>query len=158
MEKWKSGRNSIWEVNINATDVNNKLVKLLQESEKKLVSHYSQMVLLEKKLETAKKEITCKISENTKLKRDCWVQQKMILRNCKTICKILQDIKCNKLTQKCCNPPKKASKRPSHDQESVDQNVSAQIFQCYPANSNGLVKRNWVRTLVKLCHSWRKME
>ena len=64
LEKGKTREDSIWELHINATDVNNKLVELQQENEQKLASRYLHGLHLEKELEVAKKEITRKTSEN----------------------------------------------------------------------------------------------
>ena len=64
LERGKTREDSIWELHINATDVNNKLVELQQENEQKLASQYLHGLHLEKELEVAKKEITRKTSEN----------------------------------------------------------------------------------------------
>ena len=66
-ESWKTGKNSIWELHIDGTNVNNELVKLQKENEQKLASQCLQTLQLEKELTVARKEITRKMSENQEL-------------------------------------------------------------------------------------------
>lgn len=69
LERGNTGENFIWELHINATDVNNNLVELQQEeNEQKLASQYLHGLHLEKELEVAKKEFARKTSENKELK------------------------------------------------------------------------------------------
>lgn len=66
-ESWKTGKNSVWELHIDATNVNSELLKLQKASEQKLASQCLQTLQLEKELKIARKEITRKTSENQEL-------------------------------------------------------------------------------------------
>ena len=67
LDGWKTGKDSIWDLHINASDVNNELVKLQQEREKQLASQCLHGLHLEKELKVAEKEITRKTSQNQEL-------------------------------------------------------------------------------------------
>ena len=110
-EKWKAGKDSVWELRINATDVNNKLVKLHEESEQRLALQYQRELQLEKELEMAKKEITSKTSENQELHS--------LLRTAKQDLKELQES--SKQLQECSNQQKRSKRQSMHDyvEESV---------------------------------------
>ena len=63
-QSWKT---SVWELHIDATNINNELIKLQKENEQKLASQCLQTLQLEKELTIARKEITRKTSENQEL-------------------------------------------------------------------------------------------
>jgi len=64
LQSWKD---SVWELHIDAIDINNRLVKLQHENVQKLAVQYSHNLQLEKELEIASKEISSKTSQNQKL-------------------------------------------------------------------------------------------
>jgi len=60
---------AVWELHIDATTVNNELVKVQLENEKKLAMHHLHTIQLEKELEESKRIIFNKRSQNQQLQR-----------------------------------------------------------------------------------------